>query len=80
MPEQPLAQKDLPDEQHVFNFECLGLIGLADPVRPTVPDSVKECTSAGIRVVMITGDYPGTARNIARQIRPAINRKYYFRA
>ena len=62
------APKDLPDEQHVFNFECLGLIGLADPVRPTVPDSVKECTSAGIRVVMITGDYPGTARNIARQI------------
>lgn len=60
--------KDLPEEQHVFNFECLGFIGLADPVRPTVPNSVKECTSAGIRVVMITGDYPGTAQNIARQI------------
>jgi P-type Ca2+ transporter type 2C len=62
------AQRGLPEEQHLFNFQCLGLIGLADPVRPNVPDSVKECTSAGIRVVMITGDYPDTAQNIARQI------------
>jgi Ca2+-transporting ATPase len=44
------------------------LIGLADPVRPLVASSVKECYTAGIRVVMITGDYPGTARNIAMQI------------
>ena len=58
----------LPGEQHDFKFEFLGLIGLADPVRTTVPASVRECYSAGIRVVMITGDYPGTARNIAREI------------
>jgi Ca2+-transporting ATPase len=58
----------LPDKQHDFVFEFLGLIGLADPVRPTVPSAIAECYSAGIRVVMITGDYPGTARNIARQI------------
>ncbi|OPY90513.1 MAG: Calcium-transporting ATPase 1 [Syntrophus sp. PtaU1.Bin208] len=58
----------LPDGQHDFPFEFLGLIGLADPVRPSVPDSIRECRSAGVRVVMITGDYPGTARNIARQI------------
>ena len=62
------AQTDLPGEQHDFTFEFLGLIGLADPVRPTVPDAIKECYTAGIRVVMITGDYPGTAQNIARQI------------
>lgn len=59
---------DLPREQHDFDFEFLGLIGLADPVRPTVKAAIKECYSAGIRVIMITGDYPGTAMNIARQI------------
>jgi len=59
---------DLPGEQHDFHFEFLGLIGLADPVRPTVPTAIRECYTAGIRVVMITGDYPGTAQNIARQI------------
>ena len=48
-------------------FELLGLVGLADPLRPTVPTAVKECRSAGIRVVMITGDYPQTARAIAAQ-------------
>jgi Ca2+-transporting ATPase len=59
---------NLPDEQHDFEFEFLGLIGMVDPVRPGVPEAVKECYSAGIRVVMITGDYPGTAQAIARQI------------
>ena len=61
-------QPVLPGQQHDFLFEFLGLIGLADPVRPTVPSAIAECYSAGVRVVMITGDYPGTARNIARQI------------
>jgi Ca2+-transporting ATPase len=61
-------QTDLPVEQHDFDFEFMGLVGLTDPVRPTVPAAIKECYSAGIRVVMITGDYPGTAVNIARQI------------
>lgn len=58
----------LPNGQHDFTFTFLGLVGLADPVRPTVSDAVRECHSAGIRVIMITGDYPGTAKNIARQI------------
>ena len=59
---------DLPHEQHDFVFSFLGLIGFADPVRPNVMGAVKECYSAGIRVVMITGDYPLTAQNIGRQI------------
>jgi Ca2+-transporting ATPase len=59
---------DLPHEQHDFVFSFLGLIGFADPVRPNVLGAVKECYSAGIRVVMITGDYPLTAQNIGRQI------------
>ncbi len=58
---------DLPTEQHDFSFEFLGLLGLADPVRPTVAQAIQECHQAGIRVVMITGDYPGTATNIACQ-------------
>ena len=62
------SKSALPAGQHDFEFEFLGLIGLADPVRPSVPAALKECYEAGIRVVMITGDYPGTARSIARQI------------
>jgi Ca2+-transporting ATPase len=58
----------LPREQHDFAFEFVGLVGLADPVRPTVRSAIEECYAAGIRVVMITGDYPGTARNIAREV------------
>jgi Ca2+-transporting ATPase len=58
----------LPDEQHDFEFEFLGLIALADPIRPAVPKAIEECQTAGIRVIMITGDYPGTALSIARQI------------
>jgi Ca2+-transporting ATPase len=60
--------RDLPAGQHDFDFEFLGLVGLADPIRPAVPDAVKLCREAGVRVVMITGDYPKTAANIARQI------------
>ncbi len=58
----------LPKEQHDFNFEFLGLLGLSDPVRPQVPEAVKECYEAGIRVIMITGDYPETAVNVAMEI------------
>ncbi len=59
---------DLPEQQHDFEFEFLGLLGLSDPLRPMVPKAIQECYAAGVRVIMITGDYPGTARNIARQI------------
>lgn len=55
-----------PESQRDFAFEFVGLIGLADPLRPSVPAAVAECRSAGIRVVMITGDYPATAGAIAR--------------
>ncbi len=58
----------LPAEQHDFVFEFVGLLGLSDPVRPEVASAVKECYTAGVRIIMITGDYPGTARNIANQI------------
>ena len=60
--------REWPDIQHDFEFEFIGLIGLADPVRPTVSAALRECDTAGIRVVMITGDYPATAAAIAQQI------------
>jgi P-type Ca2+ transporter type 2C len=57
----------LPDDPQAFVFSFLGLVGLADPLRESVPGAVAQCRSAGIRVVMITGDYPATAQAIARQ-------------
>ncbi len=57
-----------PGAQHDFDFELVGLVGLADPPRPSVPQALAECRQAGLRVVMITGDYPSTAQAIARRI------------
>jgi P-type Ca2+ transporter type 2C len=61
------AGGELPDDPHAYALEFKGLVGLADPLRESVPAAVRECRSAGIRVVMITGDYPATAVAIARQ-------------
>jgi Ca2+-transporting ATPase len=58
---------DPPGSQQDIAFGFLGLVGLADPVRASVPTAMRECRSAGIRVIMITGDYPPTARAIAEQ-------------
>jgi Ca2+-transporting ATPase len=57
----------LPQSLRGYDFEYLGLIGFADPLRSNVPAAVAECRSAGVRVVMITGDYPATAGAIGRQ-------------
>jgi Ca2+-transporting ATPase len=56
-----------PAIEHDFEFEFVGLLGLADPLRAEIVEAVGQCRTAGIRVVMITGDYPATARAIARQ-------------
>lgn len=58
---------DYPETPHAFDFEWLGLIGLTDPLRPEIPQAVADCLSAGIQVIVITGDFPVTAREIARQ-------------
>ncbi|MBP7809141.1 MAG: cation-translocating P-type ATPase [Bacteroidia bacterium] len=58
----------LPDSQTGFEFNFLGLIGLEDPIRPEIPQAIKECDEAGIKVIMITGDFPATAKSIAMQI------------
>ncbi|MFT5588678.1 MAG: Ca2+-transporting ATPase [Bradyrhizobium sp.] len=61
------SRHDLPPLQHDFDFEFLGLLALADPLRPTVRPAIAQCQAAGIRIVMITGDYPATALSIAAQ-------------
>jgi Ca2+-transporting ATPase len=61
------AGAELPDTPAEFAFSLVGLVGFADPLRASVPAAVAQCQSAGVRVVMITGDYPTTAIAIARQ-------------
>lgn len=58
----------LPETQADFKLQFLGLIGFQDPIRPEVPQAIQDCHHAGIRVIMITGDYPATAKSIAAQI------------
>jgi Ca2+-transporting ATPase len=62
-----IAGHPWPENQQAFDFQWLGLIALADPLREEVPKAVAQCLRAGIRVVMITGDHPRTAQAIARQ-------------
>ena len=56
-----------PADPHDFLFEPVGFLGLADPLRPDVPQAIATAQRAGVRVVMITGDGPVTARAIADQ-------------
>lgn len=64
---QARARK-LPGIQHDFDFSFVGLVGFNDPIRPEVPAAIAECVAAGIRVIMMTGDYPATAQQIASDI------------
>lgn len=59
--------RDWAETQRDYTYTLTGLVGLADSIRVSVPGAVAECRSAGIRVVMITGDYAATARSIATQ-------------
>ncbi len=58
----------LPEKPFGFKFKFIGFVGFEDPVRIGVAQSVQDCYTAGIRVIMITGDYSGTAQNIAMEI------------
>ena len=57
----------LPDVPSAVRFSLLGLLAFLDPLRPEVPQAVADCRRAGVRVLMITGDYPATALAIAGQ-------------
>ncbi len=62
--EKPGTVADLAD----FDLTFLGIVAISDPVRPDVPAAVAECHAAGINVKIVTGDTPGTSREIGRQI------------
>ncbi|WP_439113594.1 cation-translocating P-type ATPase [Hydrogenophaga sp.] len=64
----PGAAPRWPASQHDFDFEFLGLLALADPPRSEVPAALAEARRGGVRVIMMTGDHPATARAIARQV------------
>jgi magnesium-transporting ATPase (P-type) len=53
------------DVEQPQDLVALGFVGIADPLRPGVPAAVRRCREAGIRVLLITGDHPATARAIA---------------
>lgn len=59
---------DSKKEEDIKNLEFLGMVAFIDPVRDEVKESIRECQSAGIKVIMITGDHPGTAYAIARDL------------
>jgi magnesium-transporting ATPase (P-type) len=67
-----LAWRDVPPgtprEQFETGLTLAGLVGLADPPRAEVPDAIARCRTAGIRIVMVTGDHPRTACAVARAI------------
>jgi len=63
-----LIKGDFPDHPSSFTFSFLGLIGFEDPVRPEMNEAMNSCLRAGLKVVMITGDHPTTARQVALQI------------
>ena len=67
LPTELLPTELLPTDHSDLHLEFVGLVAFADPLRVNVPAAVAECQTAGIRVVMITGDYPATAQCIARQ-------------
>ena len=59
---------ELPSNQEDFQFNFVGIVAFEDPIRKEVPKAIQECNKAGIKVIMITGDYPATAKTIANQI------------
>lgn len=62
------ASEDCSELVNEGGLTFLGIFAISDPIRPDVPDAVKKCQSAGISVKIVTGDTPGTATEIARQI------------
>ena len=70
------AYKELNDSDEIFtdgrlnvnDLNMMGIVGIEDPVRTDVPDAIKECLNAGIQVKIVTGDAPGTAKEIGRQL------------
>ena len=71
--EAALQEPDWPVHPREFRFTWRGFVALADPLRSTVPGAIALAQRAGVRIVMITGDYPGTALAIAREAGIAVD-------
>ncbi|MDD5642064.1 MAG: HAD-IC family P-type ATPase [Syntrophales bacterium] len=67
---------DLGQAQAESNLNFLGITGMIDPPRPEVPAAIESCHGAGVRIVMITGDFGGTARAVAREIGMKVDRHF----
>jgi Ca2+-transporting ATPase len=65
---QVLDAAALPDQEPTGAYRLAGLLALEDPVRPGVAEAVAACRTAGIRVIMVTGDHPATAAAIGGEI------------
>ena len=63
-----LAYKDKDHPEKLSDFTWIGLVGIEDPVRPSVKDAINLCRKAGIKVKIITGDYRGTAEKVATSL------------
>lgn len=63
-----LSSNTLPVKQDDIALNFLGMLAFEDPIRPEVPAAMQACKEAGIKVIMITGDFPATAKSIATQI------------
>lgn len=63
-----LARADWDGREPSDGLALAGLLAFEDPVRPGVPEAIAACRQAGIRVIMVTGDHPGTALAIARDM------------
>ena len=59
-------QSTFPSTQQELTYDFVGFIGFEDPIRPEVPAAIAECYAAGIKIIMITGDFPTTAKTIAK--------------
>jgi Ca2+-transporting ATPase len=76
-----LAYKDVATEapltqtQAESDLSFLGITGMIDPPRPEVPPAIEKCRRAGIRIVMVTGDFGGTARAVSQEIGMRLNRR-----
>lgn len=70
------AYKELEDSDNIFmdgkliinDLNMMGIVGILDPVRTDVPAAIEDCLNAGIKVKIVTGDAPGTAKEIGRQL------------
>jgi magnesium-transporting ATPase (P-type) len=75
---KPVERADIGQNEAESGLTLIAVAGMIDPPRPEVPGAIKLCHEAGIRVVMITGDYGPTARAIAAQIGMRIDRRFHL--